>query len=133
MSFGAVRFRISDSPLVEVRERAAYEPVSEWSVACQCRGDLPARAVCVPTTVYALLSSAFSSKHGATSRYGWTIEGQDENPRSNFCAPKQTPAIGCFYDGRGDRIRTCRSEEHTSELQSLMRISCAVFGLTKNT
>src|SRR3546814_12409677 len=87
-------------------ERAADEPVSEWSVACQCRGDLPARAVCVPTTVYALLSSAFSSKHGATSRYGWTIEGQDENPRSNFCAPKKTPAIGCFYDGRGDRIRT---------------------------
>src|SRR3546814_2242907 len=27
--------------------------------------------------------------------------------------------------------RTCRSEEHTSELQSLMRISYAVFCLTK--
>src|SRR3546814_4292923 len=29
--------------------------------------------------------------------------------------------------------RQCRSEEHTSELQSLMRISYAVFGLKKKT
>src|SRR3546814_9390863 len=31
------------------------------------------------------------------------------------------------------RSRTARSEEHTSELQSLMRISYAVFCLTKKT
>src|SRR3546814_1613626 len=31
------------------------------------------------------------------------------------------------------RHRTCRSEEHTSELQSLMRISYAVFCLKKKT
>src|SRR3546814_7783539 len=39
--------------------------------------------------------------------------------------------IGNF--GASDRIRTCdpRSEEHTSELQSLMRISYAVFSLKK--
>src|SRR3546814_6571242 len=38
--------------------------------------------------------------------------------------------------GRGDEIRAigfARSEEHTSELQSLMRISYAVFCLKKNT
>src|SRR3546814_4089842 len=29
------------------------------------------------------------------------------------------------------RVRSCRSEEHTSELQSLMRISYAVFCLKK--
>src|SRR3546814_7998084 len=33
--------------------------------------------------------------------------------------------------GRGDRFETARSEEHTSELQSLMRISYAVFCLKK--
>src|SRR3546814_9515363 len=33
-------------------------------------------------------------------------------------------------DGAGDRA-ACRSEEHTSELQSLMRISNAVFCLKK--
>src|SRR3546814_1337995 len=37
-------------------------------------------------------------------------------------------------DIHGDeRLKTCRSEEHTSELQSLMRISYAVFCLKKKT
>src|SRR3546814_2757945 len=35
--------------------------------------------------------------------------------------------------GEGCRIRNLRSEEHTSELQSLMRISYAVFCLQKKT
>src|SRR3546814_8389690 len=35
--------------------------------------------------------------------------------------------------GRGDGARNGRSEEHTSELQSLMRISYAVFCLKKKT
>src|SRR3546814_5487181 len=34
--------------------------------------------------------------------------------------------------GTGPRITALRSEEHTSELQSLMRISYAVFCLKKN-
>src|SRR3546814_3781643 len=34
---------------------------------------------------------------------------------------------------RGSRVRLQRSEEHTSELQSLMRISYAVSSLTKKT
>src|SRR3546814_9183277 len=38
--------------------------------------------------------------------------------------------IARFLSGRG-RIREVRSEEHTSELQSLMRISYAVFCLKK--
>src|SRR3546814_6488854 len=42
---------------------------------------------------------------------------------------------GVAVDRRGGiaRRRACRSEEHTSELQSLMRISYAVFSLKKNT
>src|SRR3546814_10280610 len=36
-------------------------------------------------------------------------------------------------DGRPVTIRSTRSEEHTSELQSLMRISYAVFCLKKKT
>src|SRR3546814_1759692 len=36
-------------------------------------------------------------------------------------------------DGFGDIVRVHRSEEHTSELQSLMRISYAVFCLKKKT
>src|SRR3546814_2654322 len=41
-------------------------------------------------------------------------------------------AIRCRGSGRGPRRRAAgRSEEHTSELQSLMRISYAVFCLKK--
>src|SRR3546814_9905684 len=53
------------------------------------------------------------------------------------------PRIGPYQDrldalleeneGRGRRDRLRRSEEHTSELQSLMRISYAVFCLKKKT
>src|SRR3546814_5169978 len=42
---------------------------------------------------------------------------------------------GCGNRGglpHGAQSRACRSEEHTSELQSLMRISYAVFCLKKN-
>src|SRR3546814_9107098 len=59
-------------------------------------------------------------------------------------AQREEPAeeIGCDIAGRGqplrcagnqpfDRIADPRSEEHTSELQSLMRISYAVFCLKK--
>src|SRR3546814_9249987 len=40
--------------------------------------------------------------------------------------------VGELLDGRGTRLLQ-RSEEHTSELQSLMRISYAVFCLKKKT
>src|SRR3546814_15091304 len=37
----------------------------------------------------------------------------------------------CFLGRQGAEGQACRSEEHTSELQSLMRISYAVFCLKK--
>src|SRR3546814_4061486 len=46
------------------------------------------------------------------------------------------PDQSCAIAGRDrpiERGYRCRSEEHTSELQSLMRISYAVFCLTKKT
>src|SRR3546814_2895823 len=41
--------------------------------------------------------------------------------------------VGCACDGEGELLQGARgrSEEHTSELQSLMRISYAVFCLKK--
>src|SRR3546814_9768020 len=52
--------------------------------------------------------------------------------------PPPGPGPGCGGSGgaprgRRDRGPGLRSEEHTSELQSLMRISYAVFWLTKKT
>src|SRR3546814_10216672 len=44
-------------------------------------------------------------------------------------SPRNRPAAS--PSGRSGRSPACRSEEHTSELQSLMRISYAVFCLKK--
>src|SRR3546814_8216750 len=41
--------------------------------------------------------------------------------------PKVWPSVRRIDGAHGDRNLVCRSEEHTSELQSLMRISYAVF------
>src|SRR3546814_2971558 len=49
---------------------------------------------------------------------------------------KQGQCRFAFFETSGKRLRQalgCRSEEHTSELQSLMRISYAVFCLKKKT
>src|SRR3546814_3016484 len=50
-------------------------------------------------------------------------------------APRATGGNGRCRDRRGHKARCkhTRSEEHTSELQSLMRISYAVFCLKKKT
>src|SRR3546814_7634058 len=49
------------------------------------------------------------------------------------CGLRRECAAGCGPDARGSLggVRANRSEEHTSELQSLMRISYAVFCLKK--
>src|SRR3546814_5227937 len=44
-----------------------------------------------------------------------------------------TPRLGTFNNLVDDRFYLGRSEEHTSELQSLMRISSAVFCLKNKT
>src|SRR3546814_9861927 len=57
----------------------------------------------------------------------------DTEPRSD---PRRAPTRG-RSPARSAPLRGCgscgRSEEHTSELQSLMRISYAVFGMKKKT
>src|SRR3546814_7311686 len=51
--------------------------------------------------------------------------------RSRDAARRQGDEPGGLLAGLADRGRPARSEEHTSELQSLMRISYAVFCLKK--
>src|SRR3546814_3946352 len=46
-------------------------------------------------------------------------------------SPASPPKSNCAPPGRNPPERAPRSEEHTSELQSLMRISYAVFCLKK--
>src|SRR3546814_1801954 len=47
-------------------------------------------------------------------------------------SPHQAAAIVAVAQSAGMKVRHVRSDEHTSELQSLMRISYAVFSLHKN-
>src|SRR3546814_1830625 len=48
-----------------------------------------------------------------------------------LCASADSFLDEVILDDKGGRMFVCRSEEHTSELQSLMRISYAVFCLKK--
>src|SRR3546814_8002802 len=57
--------------------------------------------------------------------YLWAVaQGGPVGPKLRFWSSWRT---------RRERAGCCRSEEHTSELQSLMRISYAVFCLKKKT
>src|SRR3546814_2582616 len=66
----------------------------------------------------------------------WVIAPNAEIVRRLKALHPDTPVIG-FPKGAGGKLRAyadeTRSEEHTSELQSLMRISYAVFCLNKKT
>src|SRR3546814_3216589 len=63
----------------------------------------------------------WSERHHYGARHRSCIVGRG----SGLCRFAETPTLGC------ESSRTVRSEEHTSELQSLMRISYAVFCLKK--
>src|SRR3546814_10692539 len=57
--------------------------------------------------------------------------GADVNAAVDAAAKAQKQWARMPARARGKLLNECRSEEHTSELQSLMRISYAVFGLKK--
>src|SRR3546814_8061143 len=85
---------------------------------------------------------------GSLKRIGIVVEGDDgakvsvdqvKDPRLAFSdaaaalagCPERSLTEFCIGSACGDDGRQVRSEEHTSELQSLMRISYAVFCLKK--
>src|SRR3546814_8853784 len=57
--------------------------------------------------------------------------GKKLEKRVNDAIDLQVVAVGTFFEGAFSGDKQVRSEEHTSELQSLMRISYAVFCLKK--
>src|SRR3546814_8578716 len=110
--------------------------ISDWSsdvcssdlcgVGVSPMGSRPAR-VSVVTPVYnggAFLGEAIESVLRQTLP-DWNYVILDN------CSTDETPEIAAAYAAKDSRIRVLRSEEHTSELQSLMRISYAVFCLKK--
>src|SRR3546814_6523694 len=58
----------------------------------------------------------------------WRLVGERITPQERIISDRPRPAYQPLRS-----CRPCRSEEHTSELQSLMRISYAVFCLKKKT
>src|SRR3546814_2293714 len=95
------------------------------------------KSVCPELVEGQSFSSALQRKNGASTSSARTVRG-----RAMF-APLTKPDLGktwedarvylrptCFVD-RPHELDDNRSEEHTSELQSLMRISYAVFCLKK--
>src|SRR3546814_5201886 len=67
---------------------------------------------------------------GFSSRDGCTVETLKERSR---CSRKYPAITASMVQRRLREANGRRSEEHTSELQSLMRISYAVFCLKKKT
>src|SRR3546814_3740013 len=59
------------------------------------------------------------------------VDCTPEEARRVMGLPDLTPLHDKYVATMGDMMDPARSEEHTSELQSLMRISYAVFCLTK--
>src|SRR3546814_2679373 len=105
------------------KQKTAYEMrISDWS-SDVCSSDL--RRAADSTRLIGL----------ARARARWQDRPM-ERRITHSCGHEQTHSIyGMFAADAGSiiamRLMTDRSEEHTSELQSLMRISYAVFCLKK--
>src|SRR3546814_3143700 len=73
----------------------------------------------------------FSSRTTPTQKAGRLLVGSRANGSQDAAAIPSVPAQSVRIMASGHGKRSERSEEHTSELQSLMRISYAVFCLKK--
>src|SRR3546814_5724544 len=74
-------------------------------------------------------SAMFELEHFTAAACGGGVQADAARTRSAAPAPASHPRL--VAAARTGRIISMRSEEHTSELQSLMRISYAVFCLKK--
>src|SRR3546814_4409739 len=120
------------------KQKTAYEMrISDWS-SDVCSSDLfAAVAATSPTAAPSLLSSPpflslriSASAYMSTDKTNQSWGGRFSEPVDAFVA-RFTASVE--FDKRLYRHDIMRSEEHTSELQSLMRISYAVFCLKKKT
>src|SRR3546814_1589355 len=75
-------------------------------------------------------TDGYPRKRGALPLGDVTINGEQQ-PRDPYCRVRMRPKQPCGNEPAHHVTDARRSEEHTSELQSLMRISYAVFCLKK--
>src|SRR3546814_6555067 len=112
------------------KQKTAYEMrISDWS-SDVCSSDLHAfeqrLEIALAKAVIALALDEFE-EHQADLCFGKDLEQQARLPASRGPIEQDAARLQCLD------ILAVRSEEHTSELQSLMRISYAVFCLQKKT
>src|SRR3546814_5089059 len=80
-----------------------------------------------------------SDLYAVSRRFHWRVPGREPRADVHAAAPEAAQVLRPRHRGRhcaagsdpGRHGASLRSEEHTSELQSLMRISYAVFCLKK--
>src|SRR3546814_10279673 len=107
--------------------------ISDWS-SDVCSSDLP-RSSRAPINIarHAKDHEAGRGAGRCCDRSGGMLRNVTaHNARSTHLSDRRHCALlRCQYAGSGSANQHLRSEEHTSELQSLMRISYAVFCLKK--
>src|SRR3546814_5717621 len=113
------------------KQKTAYEMrISDWS-SDVCSSDLAAEAEALAKrlTLYRLRRPITIEPAGGAVH--WAVEGAEgvPDPRLPELGRRWLGAVGAAADDWAEH--RLRSEEHTSELQSLMRISYAVFCLKK--
>src|SRR3546814_8661384 len=116
------------------KQKTAYEMrISDWS-SDVCSSDLIEEQGRILRTVLDVLVRAPRSDHFRYFRIIWIAVIQRRPHGDGIAHARQRIGDRHLRDGRPEQVRTLhRSEEHTSELQSLMRISYAVFCLKTKT
>src|SRR3546814_4303221 len=90
----------------------------------RCLGAIPSAALSSFSQKRRTMSLAVTSK---VNMAGLITARWKARSTFQLCRTKQPFGLRGRYDGKTVRSKTSRSEEHTHELQSLMRITYAVF------
>src|SRR3546814_8853802 len=85
------------------------------------------------TTITALPQPVIAKVHGIATAAGCQLVATCDLAVADRSAQFGTPGVNIGLFCSTQMVALSRSEEHTSELQSLMRISSAVFCLKKKT
>src|SRR3546814_7856216 len=104
--------------------------ISDWS-SDVCSSDLKTRPRQVVGQLHLRAAVLGQAHHGAQSRNGRCFTWRANT--STNCGSSLAPHTASAWPTIHSTTPGSRSEEHTSELQSLMRISYAVFCLKTNT
>src|SRR3546814_2467014 len=108
-------------------QNTAYEMrISDWS-SDVCSSDLCTQLDIRPRGIRQHLRIAAGNLH----RTGFRVAGMNQ-PKARFAGVPQAHIAGNHLRHHQPSAKAARSEEHTSELQSLMRNSYDVFCLKKN-